>query len=76
MQILIDLTEEYITSLNNITCEIAVNSVDKDLAYLLLSLNEKLKDLNAEWVIRPCSTCVSHNNDKPLHLEIDKLRYI
>lgn len=72
MEIFKELTEEYLISLTNITCEVTVSEVSNELAFLLLDLNKKLENLNAEWVIKPCSTCLEYYPNKPLHIEIIK----
>ena len=68
------LTKEYLTSSRPITCETSIGLVTPKLTLKLLELNERLKYQNAEWVLRPCVVCLEHNFEKPLHLEIDKLR--
>ena len=69
------LTGEYLTSSRPRTCEISIGLLTLKLALKLLELNERLKYQNAEWVMRPCEVCLEHNPEKPIHLEIDKLRY-
>ena len=43
MEIFKELTEEYLISLTNITCEVTVSEVSNELAFLLLDLNKKIR---------------------------------
>ena len=76
MQLLKELTKEYISKGGRVTCEVSVGLITPALALQLLDLNKDIAHLDSEWVIRPCETCLEHNSDKPLHLEIDKVRCI
>lgn len=69
-----ELTRQYMESATPITCEISMEYISNELGKTLLELNKDLSAKDAEWVIRPCETCVSHGS--LLHVEIDKMRYI
>ena len=74
MQLLEELTQEYISKAGRVTCEVSIGLATPSLALQLLSLNKRMVHLNSEWVIRPCETCLEHNLEKPFHLEIDKIK--
>jgi len=65
------MTNQYLEKQGYLTCEFATTADHSEAKTAVLNLmSEKLKGLNAKWVMHPCDTCLGYDTDRPIHVAI------